>query len=194
MLLLSTFTEYLAISAQSSTKQQPGSSNTNTPPSRSMVGSTMCIPQATVQCELLLCCWLQWHWLFFSICSLFPDAHGQAGFSFKLQTPLWPHSLVSACLTVPHLLHSYVDLILCCLESKCQQLIVFSLWTLWALCSLRSNQSLCSEPTEICTWCRAKNHHPLPTPQLALIARGQWIFIYPLDRKWCNVRGQAHSL
>ncbi len=105
----------------------------------------------------------------FHLCPASLAACGQAAIFFKLHTPQWPHSLSSSSLTIQHFLHlQHIDLALCCL--KLRWMSVFDPFFIVdfesTLCSLRSAQSMCPEPTESpCpgSWQRAKHHHPQPS-------------------------------
>lgn len=130
------------------------------------------------------------------LCLTFSPACGWAATTFKLQPVL---SVTS---------QSYLDYLSLYRTSHIDQALCYnkliikvSVWFSDTLdfdstpCSLRSAYPPCRESTE--SPCpdsgqRSKHHHPQP-PQTASRVWGQWRFMYPSDRKWSNVCGQAHS-
>lgn len=105
------------------------------------------------------------------------------------RTLVWPHSLTSTSLTCQHLVHLW--------HWSCTLLSCGTAGVNTTLRSLWSAPCLCPESTD--TPCpgsgqRAEYHHPEPAiHQSASRDEGQQRFIYPSERKWCDVSGQAHS-
>lgn len=96
----------------------------------------------------------------FPLRSVCPAACGQAAISFKLRTPLWPHSLAPASLTVQHFLE-HIYLALCYRESKCQYLILFfhcRLWEYFVFLKVSQRLALGTGP-------RITSHSPQVSPQ-----------------------------
>ena len=101
------------------------------------------------------------------LCWAFLAAWGQAAISFKLLTPLWPHSLTPTCLTIQHLLHSlHIDLALCYLKLRWKSVLNrLALQILIVLCVPWGQPGLCAlSPQRLYVLGLSRGHRHLQPP------------------------------